>query len=235
PATHHEVGASWLADAAHTLAQALQLGATRLLDILPGELRIGWNYTPASDGEAAGSSIDFFLFDALAGGAGYATQVGQEIEKLLGTTQQILEDCPEQCEQSCYRCLRNYGNRLLHHRLDRHLGRRLLKAIREQQAPAAFSLEEQERQLVGLAQLLTLQGYRCCQPGWLDSQAVPLLVERSGSGAQLAVGTYPVEQDYKQTGHPLQGLEPRLCLVSDYDLRYDLPGASQKVASCFRA
>ncbi|WP_376795476.1 hypothetical protein, partial [Thermogemmatispora sp.] len=47
PATHHEVGASWLADAAHTLAQALQLGATRLLDILPGELRIGWNYTPA--------------------------------------------------------------------------------------------------------------------------------------------------------------------------------------------
>ncbi|WP_322480972.1 DUF1998 domain-containing protein, partial [Thermogemmatispora sp.] len=228
--TRYEVGQSWLADAAHTLAQALQLAATRLLDIQPGELRIGWNYTPTFEGEAAGSSIDFFLFDALAGGAGYATQVGQEIEQLLGMTLQILKECPEHCEQSCYRCLRNYGNRVLHYRLDRHLGQRLLQAIVEQRAPAAFSLEEQKRQLGDLAQFLRLQGYRCHQPGRLAGQLVPLLVEGE-YGDVLAVGTYPVEQDYKQTGHPLQELGPRVCLVSDYALRHNLPGVAGEIRS----
>nr|BBH93040.1 hypothetical protein KTA_12390 [Thermogemmatispora argillosa] len=226
--TRYEVGRSWLADAAHTLAQALQLAATRLLDIQPGELRIGWNYTPTGDGVAVGRSIDFFLFDALAGGAGYATQVGQEIEQLLVIMQQILKECPEDCEQSCYRCLRNYGNRVLHHRLDRHLGTRLLQAIVEQRAPAAFSLTEQERQLVGLAQFLTLQGYRCQQPGRLAGQIVPLLVEDE-YGHVLAVGTYPVEQDYKQTGHPLEKLGPRHRLESDYELRHNLPAVAKEV------
>ncbi|WP_069804659.1 DEAD/DEAH box helicase [Thermogemmatispora onikobensis] len=228
--TRYEVGQSWLADAAHTLAQALQLAATRLLDIQSGELRIGWNYTPMGNGVLVGRSIDFFLFDALAGGAGYATQVGQEIEQLLDKTLEILKECPEHCEQSCYRCLRNYGNRMLHYRLDRHLGRRLLQAIVEQRAPAAFSLEEQRRQLEGLAQFLTLQGYDCHQPDWLAGQLVPLLA-KDEDGNLLAVGTYPVEQDYKQTGHPLQELGPRVCLVSDYELRHDLPGVAQEVHS----
>jgi ATP-dependent helicase YprA (DUF1998 family) len=231
--TRYEVKESWLADAAHTLAQALQLAATRQLDIQSGELRIGWNYTPGGEGKAVGRSIDFFLFDALAGGAGYATQVGQEVEELLKMALDLLAGCPEGCEQSCYRCLRNYGNRTLHHRLDRHLGRRLLQAIIEQRASEAFALEEQARQLMGLQQFLTLQGYSCHRLGRegrpvLSDQVIPLLV-KDDDGNVLAVGTYPVEQDYKQIGHPLEKLGSRYCLVSDYELRHNLPGAAEKV------
>ena len=41
----------------------------------------------------------------------------------------ILEDCPEGCDRSCYRCLRSYKNKFEHDLLDRHLGAGLLKYV----------------------------------------------------------------------------------------------------------
>ncbi len=39
----------------------------------------------------------------------------------------ILESCPEDCDRSCYRCLRSYRNKFEHDLLDRHLGASLLR------------------------------------------------------------------------------------------------------------
>ena len=37
-----------------------------------------------------------------------------------------LDQCPENCDRSCYRCLRSYKNKFEHDLLDRHLGASLL-------------------------------------------------------------------------------------------------------------
>ncbi len=91
-------------DALDTLAQALLLATTRLLDISTSELQAGWSYSIAAQHDAAQERVAYlFLFDTLSGGAGYATQSGQYIEHILRETQAILDTCPDQCEQSCYR------------------------------------------------------------------------------------------------------------------------------------
>jgi hypothetical protein len=41
----------------------------------------------------------------------------------------ILEDCPANCDRSCYRCLRRFGNRFEHELLDRHVGATLLRYL----------------------------------------------------------------------------------------------------------
>src|SRR3984893_4383349 len=39
----------------------------------------------------------------------------------------ILSDCPDDCDASCYRCLRSFRNKLDHRLLDRKLGEQLLR------------------------------------------------------------------------------------------------------------
>ena len=40
-----------------------------------------------------------------------------------------MEGCPEQCETSCYRCLRSFKNKFEHTLLDRHVGVALLRYL----------------------------------------------------------------------------------------------------------
>jgi len=42
---------------------------------------------------------------------------------------EILENCPDDCDRSCYRCLRNYRNKFEHDLIDRHLGASLLRYL----------------------------------------------------------------------------------------------------------
>jgi hypothetical protein len=44
-------------------------------------------------------------------------------------TLQRLENCPADCDQSCYRCLRSFRNRFEHQLLDRKIGASLLRYI----------------------------------------------------------------------------------------------------------
>lgn len=49
--------------------------------------------------------------------------------EILEQTLELLEDCPENCDQSCYRCLRSFRNRFEHSLLDRHVGASLLRYL----------------------------------------------------------------------------------------------------------
>ncbi len=229
----YHVGHPWMQDALDTIAQALLLAATRLLDIAASDLQVGWSYTVAAPGANAAQRVpprmaDFFVFDTLSGGAGYATQVGQHIESLVSRTQDILTNCPEQCERSCYRCLRTYTNRILHPHLNRHLGGILLRSILKGQAPARLSVEQQAAQLEMLRQFLELAGIPCECDGVLHGIQVPLLVK--AMRGTYAVGTYPIQQELPKATHPLNGLpERQVRLFSDYELAHDLPRIAQSL------
>lgn len=228
----YQIGQPWMRDAFDTLAQAFLLAATRLLDIAPSELQVGWSYTVAAPNTShltPPRMADFFLFDTLSGGAGYATQVGRYVEQLLKEAQYILDTCPERCERSCYRCLRNYANRIQHHHLDRRLAGTLLRAIISGEPPASFSVAQQAGQLAMLQQFLELSGEVTCEcTANVQGQIIPLLVKTDYGS--YAIGTYPVQQDRDITGHPLDVIKTRpVRLFSDYELTHNLPDVAGKL------
>ena len=83
-----------------------------------------------------GLKAEIFLYDTLPGGAGFATQLIELGTGLFERALQILQHCPEQCDASCYRCLRSFKNKFEHRLLDRHVGTELLQYLLTGQLPA---------------------------------------------------------------------------------------------------
>jgi ATP-dependent helicase YprA (DUF1998 family) len=226
----YEPGSSWMYDALDTLTQALLLAATRHLDISSSELQAGWSYAIAASSENTERTAYLFLYDTLSGGAGYATQADAHVENILKETQQILDYCPDNCEQSCYRCLRTYQNRLQHHRLNRGLAGTLLRSIMRGLAPLNFSLDQQIEALQMLQKYLELNEIPCQQSATINGITVPLLIKMQQQ--TFFLGVYPVQQDVQSKRHPLDILpERQVYLLNDYDLSHKLPDIAQKLLS----
>lgn len=120
--------------ALRTLADAMTIAATRRLDIDVGELQA--EFRPAlTPGGPTGLEAEIYLYDTLAGGAGFARRVGDLGQDVFEETMAVLEGCPAGCDQSCYRCLRSFKNRFEHDLLDRHLGASLLRYLLHGEAP----------------------------------------------------------------------------------------------------
>jgi Domain of unknown function (DUF1998) len=208
------------------------LATTRLLDISTTELQGGWSYSIATQPETGSAGATdrvayLFLFDTLSGGAGYATQAGQYVEQLLKATQHVLDDCPDQCEKSCYRCLRTYQNRIQHHHLDRRLAGTLLRSIVSGQPPDDFSVAQQINELHILQHYLELSGMRCQQGTKVGHVTIPLFVQTPHQ--MLAIGAYPVQklQTDQQINMSLPGYQRYV--FADYDLKHNLPDITQNL------
>lgn len=111
-----------LEDGLYSLAEALRLSASRhrQLDLDPAEFGAGFRIVPREGSE--GLFLDVYLYDTLAGGAGYAELAGQYLDEILVAALKLLEECPAQCDRSCESCLRHYHNQHLRDRLDRRVG-----------------------------------------------------------------------------------------------------------------
>ncbi len=121
--------------ALRTLCEAITIAATRRLDIESGELQA--EYRPALTEEGhQGLEAEIYLYDTLAGGAGFARRVADLGQTVLEETIRLLEHCPANCDRSCYRCLRSFKNKFEHELLDRHLGASLLRYLVLGEEPA---------------------------------------------------------------------------------------------------
>lgn len=92
---------------ARTIAEAFRLAATTLLNLYPGEVRGIYRLYGA-----AGAKLEVVLYDAVPGGAGYTSRIGQpgfQFEQLVQIAMQRL-DCPLHCESGCRVCLCDYSN-----------------------------------------------------------------------------------------------------------------------------
>jgi hypothetical protein len=76
-----------------------------------------------------GLEAEIYVYDTLAGGAGFARRTANLGVQLFEDTIHLLEDCPALCDSSCYRCLRSFKNRFEHSLLDRQLGASLLRYL----------------------------------------------------------------------------------------------------------
>ena len=98
-----------------TLQEALRLGAARLLETDPRDIRALLQYLE-------GQPI-VVLYDAVSGGAGYAARLGRDegfaIRDLLSAAHSVLECANPHCLRACVRCLQDYSNQWVWHELDR--------------------------------------------------------------------------------------------------------------------
>lgn len=119
----------WVHDALLTLGEGLVLAASRVLDIDTQELTAGYRIILNEKGER---SVELYLFDTLSGGAGYSYVAGERIKEIIDETFNVLGNCTNNCESSCYKCMRNYQNQMKHEHLNRSLGLELLSYLVEE-------------------------------------------------------------------------------------------------------
>ncbi len=214
----------WLNDALGTCAEAVALGSSLGLSIDPGELSSGYRFVPPSHGGIGAAEI--YLFDTASGGAGYAYEVGRNLPEMLQHIEDLLTTCPGHCERSCTKCLRHYGNRFLHPRLDRRLGLQLLRYARFSKQPSIPSSGEQRITLEALARFLKLEGWSV---KWADSALVATPEDGSKS---VAISTYPalLSKAEAEKRHALSHHSGGIpILLPDYLVERDLPSAYQEV------
>jgi hypothetical protein len=111
--------------ALRTVAEALAKAASHLLEIEPGELMAEYRPSLTPEGRE-GLKAEIFLYDTLPGGAGFASQLIEYPKDLFQRALQLVKTCPENCDASCYRCLRSFKNKFEHRLLDRHVATELL-------------------------------------------------------------------------------------------------------------
>jgi hypothetical protein len=114
--------------ALRTVSEAMAKAACSLLEVEPGEMMA--EYRPAlTPAGMAGLEAEIFLYDTLPGGAGFARQLAGRGLELFQRALNVMKTCKEDCDSSCYRCLRSFKNKFEHGQLDRHVGAELVEFL----------------------------------------------------------------------------------------------------------
>ena len=224
--------------ALRTVSEALARAACQLLEIEPGELVA--EYRPAlTQRGAEGLEAEIFLYDSLSGGAGFSSQLPQQAKKLFQRALRIMKTCPENCDASCYRCLRSFKNKFEHGLLDRHVGTELLEYLMTGRAPA-FNKPRLDRSTA-----LLLGDIRRNSDGLTIEEnveisvpdnglfMVPIQITRSDGTKFAVVVTGPLEIDYL-ADRVLSSIEEnlsqlQLITINELTIRGNLSDATREV------
>lgn len=206
-----------------SLVEAICLASSRRLQIDEGELSGNWS--PLLGG--GDKTVYLFLYDLLPGGAGYTRLVKQCLDDVLGKAEEILSDCT--CESSCYKCLRHYGNNILHASLDRGLALGALRFLRSGLEPS-LSAREIESAVALLEELCRLK---------LKGGRTERFARRAGVDVPLVIVRPDASEVWVDVRHPL--VDPMVALsavraaamsemqefvsLDSFTLRHDLPSA----------
>lgn len=114
--------------ALRTVSEALAKAASQILEIEPGELMAEYRPSLTPEGRD-GLKAEVFLYDTLPGGAGFSSQLVERGTELFQRALRLVKTCPENCDASCYRCLRSFKNKFEHGVLDRHVAAELLEYL----------------------------------------------------------------------------------------------------------
>jgi Lhr-like helicase len=200
-----------LVDAVRSLSEAIAIATARQLQVDTRELKSGSRFL-----EISGARVtDLYVYDSLAGGAGYSTMAGHMIDEILVETERLLMQCD--CTSSCNKCLRLYDNRMFQTTLNRFLALDLLRYALQGTVPGMPSLEIQRRWLEPLEVALSLEGWEIRKGG-----AVAMSLRRDGS--VNSVGCYPSLLDPETLGASRGGF-----WVSRYDIETRLPNVFARI------
>lgn len=224
--------------ALRTVAEALTIAATTRLEIEANELQA--EFRPAlTPWGGHGREAEIYLYDTLAGGAGFTQQVSELGVEVFELALERLERCPADCDESCYRCLRSFRNRFEHTHLDRHVGASLLRYLLYGTLPA-LSPKRLERSAEKLYEYLVQSDRKgvhfernvTVDVAGIGSVLVPILATKN-SGARVLVAVHgPLTPDVAPTPdlHRVsQETFERVKLVDDLIIARSLPHAVLEV------
>lgn len=204
--------------AAYSLAEAFRLAASRheRLDLDATEFGAGYRLLTGNEEGIVG--LDIYLYDTLAGGAGYAELAAKYFDGIVNDTLALLEGCS--CDSSCTECLDHFHNQHLKRVLDRRLGASLLRFGIYGEIPQIAEEQTQQKQLVGLSALLELDGLRC---SIADKGTIA-----ENKGKQVLLITYPALLSPESIEDSALGkFHPHL--INETYLRKNLPGIHAEV------
>jgi hypothetical protein len=181
--------------ALRTISEALTKAACSRLELEANELQA--EYRPALTAAGReGREAEIYLYDTLPGGAGFSQRVGELGLTVFEDALRVLEECPENCDRSCYRCLRSYKNKFEHDLLDRQLGASLMRFLILGKYPALDSsrlamstdllFEDIRRQ--GIEGLTIERNYQMSLPGF-GPVTVPIYARRA-NGSECIIGLH---------------------------------------------
>jgi hypothetical protein len=223
--------------ALRTVSEALAKAACNLLEIEPGELMAEHRpaLTPAG---INGLEAEIFLYDTLPGGAGFSSQLADRGLELFQHALYLMKACPENCDASCYRCLRSFKNKFEHSLLDRHVGAELLEYLLVGEHPS-FSEDRVRSSTMLLFNDLQRQASETAD-FWLDAPVrtptsavtAPILVRAKGKEYIVALsgpltGEHPIDPaiaDYRTDGGPIP-----IIVENELVVRGNLPAATRTV------
>lgn len=222
--------------ALRTIAEALTIAATQKLGVEATELQA--EYRPAlTQLGHRGLESEIYLYDTLAGGAGFTRRVFDFREGVFRTALDRLEHCPADCDESCYQCLRSFRNRFEHGYLDRKVGASLLRYLLDDDVPVLdqarldSSADKLFADLISrdLADVELARGVSVDVPG-IGTLLAPILATKGSQ--QLIIGVHgpltldlaptPELHDAKEYGVPVK-------LVDDMIISRNLPFATSDV------
>lgn len=229
--------------ALRSVAEALTIAATTRLEIEANELQA--EFRPAlTPWGGHGREAEIYLYDTLAGGAGFTQQVSELGRQIFELALERLEHCPADCDESCYRCLRSFRNRFEHAHLDRHVGASLLRYLLYGTLPALAPerLERSGEMLYEDLERSGVEGVRFERNVTVDvagigSVLVPILATKD-SGARALIGVHgPLTPDVAPTPElhrVAQETFERVKLVDDLIIARSLPNAAREVLEFVR-
>ena len=189
--------------ALRTMSEALTKAACTILELEATELQA--EYRPALTAAGRdGREAEIYIYDTLPGGAGFARRVGQLGLTVFEEALRVLADCPDDCDRSCYRCLRSYRNKFEHDLLDRQVSESLLKyllhgdepTLRPGRLEASTDLLFQDLQRHNLEGLTIQRSVPLTIPG-LGSVTSPIHITRAQDGSEFVIGLHsPLTPDH---------------------------------------
>ena len=225
--------------ALRTVSEALAKAASQLLEIEPGELMAEYRPSLTPEGRE-GLKAEIFLYDTLPGGAGFASQLVERGMELFQRALKLVRTCPENCDASCYRCLRSFKNKFEHRLLDRHVGAELLEFL-VSGTLADFDKDRLKESTALLYKDLLRQGYEGVEfqanaqmaVKGKGRTAVPILAT-ADDGRQFVIAlSAPLAINYadaasvrelQQASH-----ESKIIVINELLVRGNLPAATREV------
>lgn len=222
-----------------TVSEALAKAASQLLEIEPGELMAEYRPSLTPEGRD-GLKAEIFLYDTLPGGAGFSSQLVESGSELFQLALRLMSTCPENCDASCYRCLRSFKNKFEHRLLDRHVGAELVEYLLTGRLPE-FDARRLKNSTTLLYNDLLRQGLDgfafepCVNLSLASGQKVevPILAVRA-NGERFAIGlSSPLMNDHPATPFLseliVQSSDLALVSVDELLVRGNLPAATHEV------
>ena len=222
--------------ALRTIAEALTIAATQKLGVEAPEIQA--EYRPAlTQLGHSGLEAEIYLYDTLAGGAGFTRQIYDLREEVFRDALERLVNCPMNCDESCYQCLRSFRNRFEHGLLDRKVGASLLHYLIDNVVPILDQdrLDRSADKLFADLVSRDLEGIEISRGVALDIAGIGMVVApilAIKGDQQLIIGIHgPLTLDVAPTRelHEAKEFGVAVKLVDDIIISRNLPYASSQV------